>query len=275
MTSLLDFPTIESLGDRIGGTIERQFETFCRTLLSGPGVINEKGFFRIITGEMHPLGNFAVVSDPSDVDQTHAATRPLCVDDTPAATLFVGAVGDEVEVFLRERGFVLAETMPAMAVDLDRVTLPLLPDGYAIREVHAGADNASWCETFAVGYGLPRPVADAFGPNAAAKIEGDSVARFFAVTGSGGMVATSTLFLEGGLAGIYCVATLPDERGKGLGACVTAEPLRLARQLGYRTGILQSSAIGESVYRRLGFTGFGTLPLYVRTPTPDASNTTH
>ncbi len=79
-------------------------------------------------------------------------------------------------------------------------------------------------------------------------------------------MATSALFLGDGLAGVYCVATLPQERRKGFGAFATAEPLRRVRDLGYRVGILQSSEPGHPVYRRIGFRDVGGVPLYVRMP---------
>ena len=62
------------------------------------------------------------------------------------------------------------------------------------------------------------------------------------------------------------VATLPEARGQGLGAHVTAEPLRRAQALGYRVGVLQSSDAGHPVYRRLGFQDVGAVPLFVRMP---------
>ena len=90
--------------------------------------------------------------------------------------------------------------------------------------------------------------------------------QFFAIHHNGRLVATSLMYLADGLAGIYCVATLADERGKGLGAHVTAEPLRIAQRLGYRVGILQSSAAGHPVYLRLGFADFASVPMFVRMP---------
>ena len=62
------------------------------------------------------------------------------------------------------------------------------------------------------------------------------------------------------------MATLPEERKKGLAAHATAEPLRIARELGYRVGVLQASAEGQPVYHRLGFADFGESPRFVRMP---------
>jgi predicted GNAT family acetyltransferase len=49
------------------------------------------------------------------------------------------------------------------------------------------------------------------------------------------------------------VATLPEARGKGIGAVLTLGPLLDAREMGYRIGILQSSEMGFNVYKKLGF----------------------
>jgi ribosomal protein S18 acetylase RimI-like enzyme len=70
---------------------------------------------------------------------------------------------------------------------------------------------------------------------------------------NGKPVSTSTVFYGGGAAGIYDVATLPEVRGKGLGAALTLKPLQDAREMGYRVGVLQSSEMGFNVYKKLGF----------------------
>ncbi|MFZ5939907.1 MAG: GNAT family N-acetyltransferase [Bacteroidota bacterium] len=81
------------------------------------------------------------------------------------------------------------------------------------------------------------------------------VDRFRMVTGriGGKAVASSAIFLSGRGGGIYFVATLPEYRNRGIGSAVTAKCLEIARREGVATVILHASAMGEAVYRKLGF----------------------
>ena len=81
----------------------------------------------------------------------------------------------------------------------------------------------------------------------------------------GEVVVTSSLALAARIGGIFNVATLPKARRQGLGAVMTLTALREARELGCRIGILQSSAMGQGVYRRLGFEQYSTYSVYVGT----------
>ena len=47
-----------------------------------------------------------------------------------------------------------------------------------------------------------------------------------------------------------------------LGAYVTSEPLRVASEIGYKVGILQSSEDGHPVYVNLGFRDVGAIYAY-------------
>jgi GNAT superfamily N-acetyltransferase len=66
-------------------------------------------------------------------------------------------------------------------------------------------------------------------------------------------VATATLSIGGGVAGLYSVAVTPDHRGRGYGRAMSLAALRLGADLGLELATLQSSPAGRPVYFRLGF----------------------
>ncbi|MGE0482047.1 MAG: GNAT family N-acetyltransferase [Phycisphaerae bacterium] len=259
--------SIASLGPRVGPVAARHIESAFRRLLHGPRVAAEPGYVRLVTGEPHPFGNVAIVSDGSNLAGVQAAIDPLLTCGAPAAVLVPGRVSEAVNECLNAHAFERHEAMPAMAVEIDALAPTGLPEGYALTRVGAGSDGAAWTRAFAAGYELPYGVAEAFSPNAVrATTAPDAPVQFFAVHKDGRMVGTSLVFLADGVAGVYCVSTIPEERGRGLGAHATAEPLRRVHALGYRVGVLQSSPAGHSVYRKLGFADVDEAPLYVRMP---------
>ena len=155
---------------------------------------------------------------------------------------------------LAQHGF-HAEDARGMAVSLLALRNdPLQPPGLVVEQVHDDSTMSDWCRVLCEGFELPGVVGDAFldlsrtlglGPRLAlrhyiGRVEGESV-------------AISSLFLGGGVAGIYNVATLPRVRRRGIGGAMTFAPLRDALVEGYTLAILHSSEMGAGVYRRLGF----------------------
>ena len=268
MATTAPIPTLAALGAAAGTAIGRHLDRAFRAMVRTDQCAEEPRFLRVLTGELHPFGNFALVSAPADVDATREAVDPLLPGRVPAAVLFPGMeVPSDVEAYLTRHGFVAHTAMPAMGVNIANLKSTALPDGYEFVRIGDGDDGKEWERQFALGYELPLGVAECFSPVALhAGTAPDSSMQFFAVRRNGSIVCTSVCYLDDGLAGIYCVSTIPAERRKGLGAHATAEPLRLAARLGYRVGILQSSEAGYDVYRRLGFANFGAVPLYVRIP---------
>jgi ribosomal protein S18 acetylase RimI-like enzyme len=77
-------------------------------------------------------------------------------------------------------------------------------------------------------------------------------------------VSTAVGYTIDGTVGIFNVATPAEHRGRGYGATITAHAARDGFAAGADLAWLQSSAIGESVYRRLGFREVETYLLLTR-----------
>ena len=261
-------PSLAALGAATGAAIGRHLDGTFRAMVRDRHRTDGPQFLRLVTGEPHPFGNFALVSLPADLEVTREAVDPLLSARVPSAVFFTDMdVPLNIDAYLTEQGFTPHGSMPAMGVDIVDLTPTALPAGYELVRVGAGDDGQEWVQQFAVGYELPLGVAQCFSPVAlGADTSPESAMQFFAIRRNGTIVCTSACYLDEGLAGIYCVSTIPEERQKGLGAHATAEPLRLAARAGYRVGILQSSEAGHNLYRSLGFTDFGGVPLYVRIP---------
>ena len=69
----------------------------------------------------------------------------------------------------------------------------------------------------------------------------------------GRAVSTAIGLTVGAEVGIFDVATPPEHRRHGYGSALTTRAARDGFAAGADLAWLQSSAIGESVYRRLGF----------------------
>ncbi len=154
---------------------------------------------------------------------------------------------------LAAHGFRYDASTPGMAAQLAALNGDLKrPDDFRIVPVEDRAALRVWTDTFMAGYGLPPAFANDFG-QMMGDLGFDLPLRSYLGYLDGRPVTASTLHLAAGVAGIYNVATLPEARGRGLGAAITLQPLREAQALGYHVGILQSSEMGFKVYQRLGF----------------------
>jgi ribosomal protein S18 acetylase RimI-like enzyme len=173
----------------------------------------------------------------------------------------------DLGVRLAAHGASHVATAPGMAVDLGAVAAPAAIDGLRIVPVDGREDRRRF-GTIAGGW---------FGAEAAAAF--GEIEQGLGTHGlvdrprylgflHGEAVASVALVLEGGVAGIYSVATEPSARRRGIGGAMTAYALGEAQRRGYRVGVLQATDAGYPVYRRLGFEDVIKFELYVLQPRP-------
>jgi ribosomal protein S18 acetylase RimI-like enzyme len=168
---------------------------------------------------------------------------------------------------LESRGLSRADELPGMAVDLQAINEDVpAPSALATERVSNTEVLRECIEVMRVGFELPELTSEVFFEAFSTMgLTEESPLRSYVGRLEGEAVAASSLLLAAGVAGIYNVATLPKARRQGLGAAVTLEGLREARELGYRIAVLQSSAMGFGVYRRMGFEQYSTYSIYVGT----------
>jgi ribosomal protein S18 acetylase RimI-like enzyme len=162
-------------------------------------------------------------------------------------------------------GFTHAGEAPGMAADLFDLPGDLqAPSGLEVRQVAEAETLRHWCIAMAAGYEMPPAFGDIYYDCLISLgLEPQAPAHHYLGLLDGEPVASATLFLAAGVAGVYDVATVPAARRKGIGAALTVRPLRDAAAAGYRVGILHSSATGFSLYRRLGFREYCSIGQYV------------
>lgn len=128
--------------------------------------------------------------------------------------------------------------------------IPTPPPGLVVREVLEPADLVGFRESAFRGFGFPVRAAPIFLNE---RILGVPRVRLYAGLVDGAVVATSILVATGDVAGIYWVATLEEQRGRGFGAALTWAAVAGGRALSCSIACLQASQLGRSVYARMGF----------------------
>jgi GNAT superfamily N-acetyltransferase len=161
-------------------------------------------------------------------------------------------------------GFTDGGQEPGMAVALQHLREHISsPPGLVIERVHTDQQLQIWTQTLATGFGEGEIEANWVGA-LYQKIGFDEQGLWHHYLGhwQGQPVATTSLFLGAGVAGIYFVFTHPQARGRGIGAAITLAALQDARRRGYQVGVLTASAMGYPIYRRLGFQEYCRFHLY-------------
>lgn len=165
---------------------------------------------------------------------------------------------------LESHGLEQAEAELAMTADLGRLPRDArTPGGLEIRRVRTPGELLDFARVNAANWDPPDSNVLHFHERAAFVVLAPEAPQWFYVGYlQGEPVAAAELTIGGGVAGLYGISTLASFRRRGFGSALTLQPLLDARATGIHRAVLQASADGAPVYRRLGFEAFGEITEY-------------
>jgi ribosomal protein S18 acetylase RimI-like enzyme len=215
------------------------------------------GFNRLMATRMHP----ATVDEDLD-----AAIADM--DRFPVISAWIPPGVEPADLAKRfvKRGFVADadESLPAMSAPLAGLPAFDVPPGVTWSTVDDDASFDAMIDVMSRGFGMPddlRPFLEhALRPQAGPVPE----LATFVVHLDGVPASTSLAAVVGEAVVIYNVATLPESRGRGLGALATRLAMRHGIEHGAEVAVLEASAMGYPIYRRLGFEEVGRYQVLVR-----------
>ena len=138
---------------------------------------------------------------------------------------------------------------PGMVLPLP-ASVPEPPAGLTIAEVPTSEQLVAFREAAFRGFGYPVAAAHIFLNDRLLGLPG---VHLYAGRVDGVVVATSVLVATSGVGGIYWVATLEEQRGRGYGEALTWAAVSGGHAAGCRVASLQASKLGRPVYARMGF----------------------
>lgn len=168
---------------------------------------------------------------------------------------------------LQQHGFTHNRDMIGMAAELENLVAFIPPVlEYCFEPVLNRAGLDKWIPLFAKTFGIPEgdwQFVSAIFEQLTFSL--DSKWRHYFIHVNGEVLATSSLHLGAGVAGLYNIAACPQYRERGLGTAITLLTFEQARQMGYTLGTLQTTYPNAlRLYHRIGFEVYCKFGVYQR-----------
>ena len=251
-----------ALCDAVAAEVDEAFH-YMALCVPGAEVHFDADFRMIVTGLPHSLGNMVLRCTLSG-EQLRAKVAAVVKRFRENGLPMGWFLNTELErqnlaPLLLDEEFERTVEFPAMVAplqDLGRVR-PDTPD-CKIQEVLTLESLEVWMDVLQRVFKTPEGLSPLFTSPLTLKGMGpDQPLRYFIASVSGVAVGVSAAYCHGSVAGIYCVGTLEEARGRGVGSAVTFAAMETSAQTGMTRAILQASPLGGPVYKRLGFRPVG------------------
>jgi N-acetylglutamate synthase len=218
--------------------------------------------YAFLTFPTFPIPSFNGVwpDEDSAADALRDAIAEVETQEIAAGVLTQSGATPAVDEAARELGLTAAERIPGMVANAGDLDEPEVSELAVIR-VETADGFAQALAIAAEGFELP---ADFLAPLYMLEVTGLDGFEVYVGRVAGRDVTTAVSYVVDGDVGIFNVATPSEYRGRGYGAAITGHAVREGFATGADLAYLQSSAIGESVYRRLGFREVVTYVLFTR-----------
>ena len=196
------------------------------------------------------------------------ALRGVAEEDAPEALRLVreaalmlvsytqGSVPESMGALLRQAGYAPMVTQTGMLLRLNAHCFAESP-----QVVRVGPERiAEWGEVCCRAFDKPSEQ-----PAFEAMVRRDDC-YFYGYEEDGRLIGTTLLYTENGNAGIHEVGVLPECRRRSVAGRLLRHALTQARRDGAEIATLQASALGEPLYRALGFEAVSRLDTWIRPP---------
>jgi len=230
-------------------------DTFATLMPLVDGSIAVRDGYRVLICRSLPIPPVCGVwiDDPSK-DEQIAAALPEAVAEVEAAGVpcTLQVINDTCPRTVEQAatlGLTEQELIVGMVVQPDELRAPP-PTGEQIRTVDDPRDLQRVLAVTAQGFGVPEAaIAPIYTDRTLAHPD---LAYYLAEIGDQ-PVSAGVGFHNGGLVGVYSIATPPDHRRHGYGSAIVSQIVSDAAKHGASLAYLQASPMGASVYRKLGF----------------------
>lgn len=263
----MSYPTCRSMDtattDKLMSLALASVEGFRSLAFGAGGTCEDVGGIRYwySSSHVHLFNGAALLSgsqiNTDNVDEIDlyfsAKRRPYCL-------LTLHELVPSAATQLAHLGYIEAETLPAMWMEGLPRRWRDAPEGVRISRVETPDDLAMFRAILSRVFYMPRSEVDlVLGNNA---LNATHIHHYLGSIG-GVPIATTTLVVDGNLAGIWNVGTLDEYERRGIGSEMMHHALADAHNMGYGESMLLASTEGVPLYERLGYTTLATVKTFV------------